>query len=732
MAKKGKGDLTASKAAAKAAKRAKQESKAARAETRKSTKSAVNNGNSTGGGKGKSGKGKGGKKGAVKEEEEEDLDTLLKRFRESWENEHKTTEERVGEAPSRRANATLTSCPLGTDLYLFGGEYFDGDRATFFADLYRYTPSTGAPAAGANGSAVESSDVVDHGTWRSYSSPTQPGPRSAHQVAATAANGGQLWLFGGEFAGVRMTSFHHYRDLWVFHIATKQWERIDTKVRPSARSGHRMAFWKHFLVLFGGFQDTGARTTYLGDLWLFDTSEYKWHEIKQINELRKPSSRSGFSLLPCADGLILHGGYCKRYVKGQRTQGVALEDTWMLKLTLGEDGDLFHSGSIEWQRRRKIGYAPGPRSGCTMSLWANRNMGVLFGGVVDTETDEESLESQCFNDLYAYQIPGNGRWISLNLRKPKKKAGAARRRKKAAAVQPSKQDSERYNTDDEDEEGDKEPETIEEEEEDPDDPQKSVPIPRYNVMLAVQRNVLYAYGGIHETADREYTMDDFHTLDLSKMDRFACLKKCPIDSLEWNESSSESGSDDEDDDGSDSDTGSEGGAGRRRAREEHEEEIPEGEEARDETIDEDDYAPLLEESLDDETLAMLKREREEREELRKKTQAFLGVSKEANRSEADVLSTPLPGEALRDFYARSKSYWASMVHEQTHGQIRGKEMRRDGFELAEKRYLELKPVLEEIQRIQREAGLDDEEMRAASAGKGGAAGGTGVDSRNRR
>ena len=42
------------------------------------------------------------------------------------------------------------------------------------------------------------------------------------------------------------------------------------------------------IVLFGGFQDTGQRTTYLGDLWLFDTTEYKWHEVKQ-NELRKVS-----------------------------------------------------------------------------------------------------------------------------------------------------------------------------------------------------------------------------------------------------------------------------------------------------------------------------------------------------------------------------------------------------------------------------------------------------------
>lgn len=292
MGKKGKGELTSTKAAAKAAKRAKQENKAAKLEAKRSNKGKADGPQQQqpqgGAGRKANGQKKGNKAAkAVTIEEEEDLDTLLKHFRETWENEHKTTEERVGQAPSRRANATLTACPLGTDLWLFGGEYFDGDRAMFYADLFRYTPlagPTGPSTAVMNGDAASS---VDRGTWRSYASPTQPGPRSAHQVAATAANGGQLWLFGGEFAGMRMTSFHHYRDvcmpaivwmrswklthfslqLWIFHIATKQWERIDTKVRPSARSGHRMAFWKHFLILFGGFQDTGARTTYLGDLW---------------------------------------------------------------------------------------------------------------------------------------------------------------------------------------------------------------------------------------------------------------------------------------------------------------------------------------------------------------------------------------------------------------------------------------------------------------------------------
>jgi len=44
---------------------------------------------------------------------------------------------------------------------------------------------------------------------------------------------------GGEFSSLYQSSFHHYRDLWCFDIPTQSWDRIETKVRPTVRSGHR-------------------------------------------------------------------------------------------------------------------------------------------------------------------------------------------------------------------------------------------------------------------------------------------------------------------------------------------------------------------------------------------------------------------------------------------------------------------------------------------------------------
>jgi hypothetical protein len=90
----------------------------------------------------------------------------------------------------------------------------------------------------------------------------------------------QLLPLGGEFSSLHQNSFHHYRDFWCFDITTHSWDRIETKIRPSARSGHRlaprthsfscprsefgiyrMAIWKHYVVLFGGFYDPGYIST---------------------------------------------------------------------------------------------------------------------------------------------------------------------------------------------------------------------------------------------------------------------------------------------------------------------------------------------------------------------------------------------------------------------------------------------------------------------------------------
>ncbi|KAF8609724.1 galactose oxidase [Ceratobasidium sp. AG-I] len=662
------------KAVAKAAKKAKANEK----QTKRETKTA--------------------KKSKAKDAPEDDLEAILDEMRQEWEKAHKVTEETDTGPPSRRASSTLTACPNGNHLWCIGGEYFSDDgKAHFFNDVFRYSP--------------------DKNEWRLYTSPASPSPRSAHAVVGTPANGGQLFLFGGEFSSLNQTTFHHYRDFWVFSIEDKTWERIETKTSPTARSGHRMAMWKHYIFLFGGFNDPGIKTKYFDDLWMFDTQLYVWKQIEFGPTARRPSPRSGFSFLPTTEGIILHGGYVKEYVKGKRVEGKALDDTWFLQMNAE------NPAQPKWEKRKKIGYAPSPRSGCTMALWSARSTGVMFGGVFDEDTSEETLESVFYQDMYGYQTTGNGRWISLSLRKQKQKGG-----KKPQAVQHKRRNS-----------SDSEPEAVTVQPQHPPpkitapgiqaEPEQTIPILRYNALLAVLRNTLYIYGGVFERGAREYTLDDFHSLALDKLDRFICLKPCDVQFAENDDSSEDDDDDDDEDDededeedddedengGEEEESGDEVKKRPSKSKKKLIEEAPAPDEEMKEVAPEIVEAP--EAKAEDE-------EMEEFDELRQQAQTFLGVSKDASRSAEDAISTPLPGETLAMFYARSREYWAQKAH--ANSDNRGKMLRRDGFALAEEKYETYKPILKEVEKILSEAGLDAEEMRQVGAG------GTSGGSRNRR
>ena len=254
-----------------------------------------------------------------------------------------------------------------------------------------------------------------------------------------------------------------------------------------------------------------------------------------------------------------------------------------------------------------------------------------------------------------YQIAGNGKWVSMMLKTPKKKGG---KRKK---------DYTREDDDDDDTQkgATAEPET----ERDPDDPALSTPMPRYNAMLAVLRSTLYmhvpkslyshkagtnfmtSYGGIFERGSREYTLDDFHSLALDKMDRYVCLKKSDvIVPLEGDDVSSSS--EEDDDDGDDSDEDEEDGDGDGELS--GEEEAPEIKEAEEEAAAEPVGATLYTPCS---PLMASKTE----VSLRDQATAFLGVSKDTKRSEEDIISTPLPGETLAVFYARSRKFSFSFL-----------------------------------------------------------------------
>ena len=60
------------------------------------------------------------------------------------------------------------------------------------------------------------------------------------------------------------------------------------------------------------------------------------------------------------------------------------------------------------------------------------------------------------------------------------------------------------------------------------------------------------YGGIFERGAREYTLDDFHTLALDKLERYVCLKESAVAiDAAADDASSEDDDDDAEDDAED-------------------------------------------------------------------------------------------------------------------------------------------------------------------------------------
>lgn len=462
--------------------------------------------------------------------EDVDLDEVLEEYRRQQEQFLKITETVCDGPPRARSASTLMASPTDSNnLLLFGGEYFNGSLAHFFSDLHIY--------------------YINRDEWRSVTSPNAPLPRSGH-AWTRASNPNHVYLFGGEFSSPKQGTFHHYSDFWRLEPATREWTKIEVKGKdksPSARSGHRMTYWKQYIILFGGFQDTSNQTKYLADLWIFDTINFVWHSPALPPAQLKPDARSSFTFLPCDSGAVLYGGYSrvkatvsikKKGAKGGQvmSQQNALipkvhEDCFYLRMSQPPaDAPANAPPTVRWEKRKKPANAPAPtRAGATMT-W-HKGRGILFGGVHDIEQGEEGMESEFFNQLFAWNIERN-RFMPLGLRKSRnqqKKAAVEQRIGRRGRGQANEEELLRQlaaletgaSLDDIDgielerkEEEDKEDET----------PVKEMPVTmepphiRFNAQLAVQNDVLYIYGGTFEKADREFTFDDLYAIDLDKLD----------------------------------------------------------------------------------------------------------------------------------------------------------------------------------------------------------------------
>ncbi|XP_007887551.2 kelch domain-containing protein 4 [Callorhinchus milii] len=455
--------------------------------------------------------------------EEEDLESLINEFRQLDAKKTQVTEVACS-PPSPRLHASLSPCPEKDELILFGGEYFNGQKTFLYNELYLYN--------------------IKKNSWTKLESPNAPPPRCAHQAVMVPQAGGQLWVFGGEFASPDGEQFYHYKDLWVLHLVSKKWEHIKVTGGPSARSGHRMVSRKREILVFGGFHESAKDFVYYNDVYSFNLDLLTWSKLAASG--MGPSARSGCQMAVTPDGnIVIYGGYSKQRVKKDVEKGTVHTDMFLLK-NEGKEGQ----DKWTWVRMNASGVKPTPRSGFSLTIGPN-NRTVLFGGVYDEE-EEEDLQGEFFNDIYFYDMVKN-RWFAGQLKRHKGERKKRRRAKKeegdgagevineepegvkeiikeivaedgtvmivkqAVASSEAKPDSEEED----------------EEEEDAETASMIEPCPRSNAMTAIKYGILYVYGGMFEVGDRQFTLNDLYSIDLHKMDEWKVLVEIDPKTQEW-------------------------------------------------------------------------------------------------------------------------------------------------------------------------------------------------------
>lgn len=581
----------------------------------------------------------------------------------------------------RTAFSMTASTSSDSDLILFGGEHFTGERATFFNDTYAYH--------------------IDKNTWTRFDSPTRPPPRSGHAVCS---HKNFMYLFGGEFSNPCLSQYRHYRDFWRLDFEDMSWEKIDVRSAPSARSGHRMCVVSNKLLVFGGYYDNGFENKYLNDMYMIDMSmdEFCWSKVATSAVDIVPSPRSGFQWAAFGDEVYLYGGYCRESVskaknvsrKGTKKGGAdAVEELQAARGIVHSDMYKLNGETLKWQKVKRSGYGPSNRSG--FSAVVHKRSLVVFGGVEDDETEEE-FSSVFYNDCFGFNVDRK-KWYPMTVRRRHAKA-ARRRRKKTdvldedlselgfstgqndealsessssdrnnQGIRGKQGDSEQcaggMNDDNEDGEIDAEvmAAALREEER-----VELTPCGRFNACVAIQRNVMYIMGGVLEKKDKDVTLDDMWGLDLNKLDEFHQIKDLSTESAEWIQS---------DEDEEDDDSG----------------------EDQEKEVDSDQDEPENELDAEDDKLGKKRRHMRLKQRI----------------THDDDMMMPRVFETLKEYHDRTKAYWIGEVHE-AHGGS-GKELRKTAFEWAWKRYNEIKPTLREIEELEeefaREAKLEEESAK---------------------
>eukprot|EP01053_Blabericola_migrator_P002224 Blabericola_migrator_1__2223@NODE_1613_length_4167_cov_397_112683_g1046_i1_p1_GENE_NODE_1613_length_4167_cov_397_112683_g1046_i1NODE_1613_length_4167_cov_397_112683_g1046_i1_p1_ORF_typecomplete_len627_score149_96Kelch_4/PF13418_6/16Kelch_4/PF13418_6/1_4e09Kelch_4/PF13418_6/6_8e08Kelch_4/PF13418_6/0_028Kelch_4/PF13418_6/5_6e07Kelch_4/PF13418_6/7_9e03Kelch_4/PF13418_6/0_0027Kelch_6/PF13964_6/1_3e02Kelch_6/PF13964_6/5_2e12Kelch_6/PF13964_6/5_1e06Kelch_6/PF13964_6/0_028Kelch_6/PF13964_6/1_3e06Kelch_ len=571
----------------------------------------------------------------------------------------KPTEVIVTGPPSARTSFSLLGAK-GSIFYIYGGEYFDSKTCNVFRDLYKWTVGK---------------DKED--PWKLIKCNPEPKPRCGHQAII---NQDEILVFGGEFATA--SQFYHFKDFWRFDLKSQTWSEIDvTGTPPSARSGHRMVMCRNLLVLFGGFHDSGRETRYFNDIYVYERNH--WRKIVLPASAQSPCARSGVVMAADNNGVLVYGGYSKTRDTDRSSQGVTHQDTWWLDLTPVFDDP--KSGVPTWER---IGRRGPLRNGCGVAT--QKNNVYVFGGVLDDDQGGLTIkDSLFFNDVAVFDLVSR-KWTYLTADEETQSAKAADSTvpELQARIESFKTDTPKAETkrgrvgficfrgkiqkvlvdpskpfeNSVDLSGMSKRERLEYEKTrtshgltvlDEDfnwkvHPKKlNAPMPRYGASVSVKDNYLYVFGGSLEIEKATIVLDDCWKIRVGgKKSEWSLVLPGTYWEKEWEgvESSDEDSSGDETEgSGSESDDSE--------SRESDEESCESDKESRESDDEVHDMATRL-----------------------RRVESAMG-----QRVDADYI--PRIGEALKDFYKRTQSYWEHQV--KNHDSLDGKEIRKLGFTLAE-------------------------------------------------
>ncbi|KAF1336134.1 Protein containing repeated kelch motif, partial [Globisporangium splendens] len=689
-------------------------------------------------------------KGAKKDRkqiEEEDIEVILAEFLKKEALKTQITVEACGQ-PSPRANFTLSALQSG-EMIMFGGEYFDGDVNVCFNDVFKWnidagvqewkmisSPNSPPPRCSHQavvyrdhlyvfGGEFATADQFHHyrdfwrldlktNAWEAIEEKGGPSPRSGHRMVVWR---NYLVVFGGFYEAARETKW--FNDLYLFSFVDMKWKKVSYpvhKLAPAARSGCQLAVHpsKDIIFVYGGYakvKNVGEKSEgkVYSDLWALNMSpvlkkqDPTWEKLSRKGQA--PSPRGGAAVTVHKQRFILFGGVFDEEKRRHTMQSTFYNDLFVYDMDRRRWFEFKLRGKKNMdgkRRRKKKKQADGSNDDDNVDDDDD-------SGDEEESDDEDDFEKMLENQFGYVDEDGNLVYIDHEEEEEKQEETAA----SAAEVDFGGEEEESKEEEKEEEKKEEEELTLEmqldmnaqkvknDEAEEVEEEAAPAPCPRINPTLIIRGSTLYVYGGVVEDGDREITLDDCWSLDLKRLDEWKLLLPGTMSEQVWKGevSETEESSDGDDDDESDEDDDDDF-YGRRASKKEK------VEESQADTVER--AVEMLKEREEED--GEEGEEKKKKKKSKKKTNDRRAIRAEMEKLQEqlnldDINRTPQMGENLRDFFARTANYWSSEIAKRadTHErQLSIKEIKREGFSMAEERYNELLPILERLNVLEQE------------------------------